>query len=185
MSRLARWLDVSLQAVTIFLLVALALVVLLGVGYRYSGNSLIWYDEVASVLLAWITFTGAALATMRNAHLSFSGLLYSLPPKGRLLLFSGVELIFLATFAVIGWAGWAILDIFGNETLISVRFVSRSFVQSILPVSAGLVILARLLTLPERYEDAKIGLDPEEREIAAEIARAQAELEASRAGESK
>ena len=32
-----------------------------------------------------------------------------------LLLFSGVELIFLATFAVIGWAGWAILDIFGNE----------------------------------------------------------------------
>ncbi|MEF2553518.1 TRAP transporter small permease subunit [Aurantimonas sp. A2-1-M11] len=185
MSRLARWLDVSLQAVTIFLLVCLALVVLLGVAYRYSGNSLIWYDEVASVLLAWITFTGAALATMRNAHLSFSGLLYSLPPTGRLLLFALVELIFLTVFAVIGWAGWAILDIFGNETLISVRFVSRSFVQAILPVSAGLIILGRLLTLAERYADAKEGLDPEDREIAAEIARAQAELDARNGGESR
>ncbi|MEC5325475.1 TRAP transporter small permease [Aurantimonas sp. A3-2-R12] len=185
MSRLARWLDIALQAVTLFLLIVLTGVVLLGVTFRYSGNSLIWYDEIASVLLAWITFSGAALATMRNAHLGFSGLLFALPRPSRTVLFVVVELIFLIVFAVIGWAGWAILDIFGNETLISVRFVPRSFVQSILPVSAGLIILARLLTLPERYRDVEEGLDPEQREIETEIARAETELNAMRAGEPK
>ena len=185
MSRFARWLDFALQAATLFLLIALTGVVLLGVGFRYSGHSLIWYDEVASVLLAWITFTGAALATMRNAHLGFSGLLFALPGTVRAALFVVVELVFVAVFVVIGWAGWAILDIFGNETLISVRFVSRSFVQSILPVSAGLIVLSRLLTLPRRYRDVREGYDPEQREIEAEIARAETEMGVSPAGEPK
>lgn len=185
MIRLARWLDVFLQTATLLLLVLLTIVVLLGVGFRYSGNSLIWYDEVASVLLAWITFSGAALATMRNAHLGFSGLLFALPQNSRRALFVLVELIFVAVFAVIGWAGWAILDIFGNETLISVRFVSRSFVQSILPVSAGLIVLARLLTLGERYRDVREGMDPERREIESEIARANTELKTTNAGETR
>ncbi len=185
MSRLARWLDIALQAATLFLLIALTGVVLLGVGFRYSGHSLIWYDEIASVMLAWITFTGAALATMRNAHLGFSGLLFALPENSRTILFIVVEVIFIAVFVVIGWAGWAILDIFGNETLISVRFVSRSFVQAILPVSAALIVLARLLTLSERYRDVREGYDPERREIEAEIARAETEMGVARAGEPK
>ena len=133
----------------------LAGVVLLGVAFRYSGHSLIWYDEIASVLLAWITFAGAALATLRNAHLGFSGLLFGIARPGRICLFVTVEVVFLAVFVVIGWAGWAILDIFGGETLISVRFLSRSVVQSILPVSAGVIVLARILTLPERYRDVR------------------------------
>ena len=176
MAILARWLDVFFQLVTLALLVALLGVVLLGVGFRYSGHSLIWYDEVASMLLAWITFAGAGLATLRNAHLGFSGLLFGLPRSGRIALFIVVELIFLATFAVIGWAGWSILDIFAGETLISVRFITRSFVQSILPISAGLVILARFLTVFERYRDVRDGVDPEMQEIKGEIARAESEL---------
>ena len=30
--------------------------------YRKAGASLTWYDEIASILLAWVTYYGAALA---------------------------------------------------------------------------------------------------------------------------
>ncbi|WP_027133652.1 TRAP transporter small permease [Geminicoccus roseus] len=180
MARLARWLDIFFQVVTLALLVSLTVVVLLGVGFRYSGRSLIWYDEVASMLLAWITFAGAGLATLRNAHLGFSGLLFGLPRPARTALFVLVELLFVLTFLVIGWAGWAILEIFAGETLISVRFVTRSFVQSILPIGAGLIVLSRLLTLPQRWRDVQEGQDPETQEIREEIARAEQELQGIR-----
>lgn len=176
MQRLSRVFDLFLQIVTLTLLIVLTCVVLLGVAFRYSGNSLIWYDEAASMLLAWITFLGAALAMNRNAHLGFNGLMFGLPPRGRLALFWSVETIVIATFLVIGWAGWAILEVFGNATLTSLRFLPRSVVQSVLPISAVLVIIARLLTLPQRLRDVRSGIDPDMAEINEEIARAEAEL---------
>ena len=181
MARTALWLDRALQAFTLVLIVTLAVVVLMGVAFRYSGNSLIWYDEVAAVLLAWITFAGAALAVLRNAHLGFNGLLFGLPPLGRMILFWLGEAIFLATFAIVAWAGWAILEIFGTETMTTLRFVPRSLVQGIVPVAAGLIVLGRLLTLPRRLADVRSGRDPEAQEIEHEIARAEAELARGRA----
>ena len=47
---------------------ALAVVVVLGVGFRKFGAALVWYDEVASVLLAWLTYYGAALAATPAAR---------------------------------------------------------------------------------------------------------------------
>lgn len=176
LARLVRLFDIALQAATIGLIVALACVVLAGIAFRYTGNSLIWYDEVAITLLAWITFTGAAFAVFRNAHLGFNGLLYGLPPRGRLILFGIVEAIFFAVFAVVLWSGWAILDIFGGETMTTLRFVPRAFIQSIVPIGAGLMILGRLLTLPERLANVRAGRDPDTLEIEHEIARAQAEI---------
>lgn len=175
-----RTLGLGLQAATLAMIVALACIVLMGVGFRYSGSSLIWYDEVSSVLLAWITFTGASLAVLHNAHLGFNGLLFGLPLPLRTALFWVVEAIFIATFGIIVWGGWAILGFFGSETMTTLRFVPRTFVQGILPVAAALMVLARLLTLPERSASVRAGADPEGEEIAHEIARAEAEL--SRAG---
>ena len=172
---LVRLLDILLQVATIGLIVVLACIVLVAVAFRYTGNSLIWYDEVAVVLLAWITFTGAALAVLRNAHLGFNGLLYGAPPTARLVLFTINEVVFLATFAVTAWGGWAILQIFDGETMTTLRFVPRAAVQSIIPVSAVLMILGRLLTLPERLASIRAGRDPDAEEIAHEIARAEAD----------
>ena len=49
-------------------MVGMAAEVTLGVVFRALGHSLAWYDEVASVLLAWLTFYGAALASVRRAR---------------------------------------------------------------------------------------------------------------------
>ncbi len=170
--------DIVLQVVTIGLIVILAMIVLLGVAFRYTGNSLIWYDEVAVVLLAWITYSGAALAVLRNAHLGFSGLLYGLPAAGRLFLFALNEVMFIAIFAVVLWGSWVILGIFGSETMTTLRWVPRWFIQGIVPIASAVMIVGRLLTIPERLTNVRAGRDPDIEEIEHEIARAEAEISA-------
>lgn len=166
----------TLATVTLTLLVALAAVVLYSVAARTAGSSPIWYDEVASVMLAWLTFLGAALATLRHAHLNFDTLLVSRGLALRRLLFGFGELVFLGVFALIGWAGWHILEIFGDEALTSLRSVPLALVHSVVPIGAGLMILSRLLVAGENWQRVKAGRDLDSDEITAEIARAQTEL---------
>ena len=56
----------ALELLVMLLMVALAVEVTLGVVFRSIGSSLAWYDEVASVLLAWLTFYGSALASVKE-----------------------------------------------------------------------------------------------------------------------
>lgn len=63
-----------LETVVLMLMVLLAAVVVSGVLFRKFGAPLVWYDEVASVLLAWLTYYGAGLAALRGAHISFPSL---------------------------------------------------------------------------------------------------------------
>ena len=58
-----------LEWICIALMAALAVEVTAGVVFRYTGHSLVWYDEVATILLAWVTFYGAALAVLKHAHM--------------------------------------------------------------------------------------------------------------------
>ena len=49
-SRLRRTLRTVLEVVVLVLMASLAAVVVVGVGFRKAGASLVWYDEVASIL---------------------------------------------------------------------------------------------------------------------------------------
>ena len=52
-----------LKFILFLMMVALASTVLLGVSFRFAGSALVWYDEVAAVQLAWITYYGSAYAS--------------------------------------------------------------------------------------------------------------------------
>src|SRR5947208_476219 len=71
----------ALEWVVGLLMVVLAVEVTLGVVYRTFGQSLVWYDEVASVLLAWLTFYGSALGSVKRAHISCPELIELLPAR--------------------------------------------------------------------------------------------------------
>ncbi len=171
----ARVLQRALEVITISLLVVLAAVVVSAVFARYVLNaSFIWYDEVASVLLAWITFYGAAYAAGRRRHLGFEGLLVSLPVVLRTALFVTGECIVVTVFGVLAYAGWFILEIMGSETLVSLRWVPLWFTQSVVPVGCALFVAAQLLTAPDALRRLREGRTVEDEEIAEEIARAEA-----------
>ena len=170
-----------IEWIAVGLLITLAAIVVAAVFYRYVLNdSLPWYDELASVLLAWITYFGAALAALKRAHLGFTALVASLPRNARIVLFVIAEAVVYAVFIAIAWAGWKVLAVMEGMSLEALPAVSLQLVQSIVPVGCGLFVVAQLLSTPTAWRRAVEGVDAETEEIEAEIAKAQAEL--ARAG---
>ena len=164
-TRIKNVLERILEFISISLLIIMAFIVVLAVVFRFLGQSLIWYDEVASVVLAWLTYYGSALAVCHRGHLGFPGLFLSLPKTLRGGAFVVGEIVVLGFFAVIGYAGWYILGVFGDETLISLSWVRLSFTQSVIPIGAALFILAEILSIPDAWKKSMAGIDYEKEAI--------------------
>ena len=139
------------------LLVTLTVVVVVAVVYRRAGHSLVWYDEVASILLAWLTYYGAALAALKRAHIGFSGLVDSLQPRMRLPAVLFGEACVIGFFALLAWTGWQLLQVLQGIHLVSLPSVPVQLTQSVIPIGAALFIIAQLLSLPEVLRRAREG----------------------------
>lgn len=138
-----------LEAIAFVLMVALASVVTIGVIFRWAGNSLVWYDEIASILLTWITFYGAALAALRGAHIGVPSLVELMPRALRLTATVIAEASVIAFFALMVWVGFSVLDVLATDFLVSIPEVSVKYTQSVIPIGATLFVIAELLRLPE------------------------------------
>ena len=146
LGRFRRRYGAVLEVVVMALVIGLALEVTLGIVFRAIGKSLTWYDEIASVMLAWLTFYGSALASVKRAHISCPELVEQASPRVRRALAVVAQLLVIAFFALLGWIGASILPIIASETLVSVP-VSMAVVQSVIPVSCGLILIAEALHL--------------------------------------
>ncbi len=133
-----------LEAVMLALIASLAVIVVLGVGFRKAGAALVWYDEVASILLAWLTYYGASLAALRRAHIGFPKLVESMGPRLRRFVLTFRETMVLGFLLLVAWAGWKVMGILGGTTLVSLPWVPARVAQSVIPISAMLFIIAEL-----------------------------------------
>jgi TRAP-type C4-dicarboxylate transport system permease small subunit len=155
--RLRHALELLLAAFTVILLLALAGLVVVAVILRKLGMPLVWYDEVAVILLAWLTYYGTALACLRRAHLGFPELIEALPRSWRLAAVVLAEACVVGFFALLAWTGWRVLAVLEGTTLVSLDWVPVTLTQSVIPIAASLAILAQLLTLPEMLARAWAG----------------------------
>lgn len=143
-----------LEAVVIFLLALLAVIVLCGVGFRTAGAALSWYDEVASILLAWLTYYGSALAALKRAHIGFPGFVRSLPPAQRKAAVIVAEALVFAFFILLAWVGWVVLKVIEGDRLVSLPEMPQQVAQSVIPIGAALFIIAEALSLPAVWREA-------------------------------
>ncbi|MGF1525292.1 MAG: TRAP transporter small permease [Candidatus Competibacterales bacterium] len=164
-----------LEAAGIALLLTLTAVIVGGVAARTLGQSLAWYDELASVLLAWLTFYGAALAALKRHHMGFAGLVLALPALWRKVAFVAAELVVVGFFLVVAWTGTKVLPILAWDTMVSLP-ITMDVVQSAIPVGAALFIAAEVLSLPEAWGRITAGVDPETEVIHDAIDHARREL---------
>jgi TRAP-type C4-dicarboxylate transport system permease small subunit len=148
--RLLEWLVIALMAV-------LFVEVTLGVVYRTVGASLAWYDEVASILLAWLTFYGSALAAVKRAHIGCPEVIALLGPGARVAARMVASALVIVFFALLGWVGYEILGVLETDHLVSLPEVPVAWVQSVIPISAVLIILGELLSLPRALSQAREG----------------------------
>ena len=138
-----------LEVVVLVLMAVLAVVVIVGVGFRKAGAALVWYDEVASILLAWLTYYGASLAALKRAHIGFPKLVQSAAPQLRLYLVICREVIVIGFFVLVAWAGFRVLQVLDGIYLASLPSVSARVAQSVIPIGAVLFIIAELMSFAE------------------------------------
>jgi len=163
LGQLRRRFEWLLETLAMLMVISLTVVVLLGVIFRFSGHSLSWYDEVASVLLAWVTYYGAALAAAKRGHISVPGVLYAQPPRVRLVLLLIAEACIIAFFVLLAFYGVHVLQLLAGQTLVSVP-IPVEVTKSAIPIGAALFVIAELLNLPDMVREALEGRrrEPEE-----------------------
>lgn len=132
----------------IVLVAALAVVVVLGVGFRKAGAALVWYDEAASILLAWLTYYGAALVALKRGHIGVPMLVERLRGRIRTVVLLVGETAVIGFFLVLAWAGLQVQGALAGTTLVSMPAVPAALAQSVIPIGAVLFIVAQLLSLP-------------------------------------
>jgi TRAP-type C4-dicarboxylate transport system permease small subunit len=157
-----------LAVVCAALMAGLAVLVLAAVIFRELNAPIAWSDEVASVGLAWVTYYGSCLAALKRGHLGFPSLVTAMPAGPRLALLLLGEALVLGFLGIVAWYGYQVIIVLEGDTLVSLPWVPVTLTQSVIPIGATLFILAELLTLPERIDEALRGLPPGGHEVGEE-----------------
>jgi TRAP-type C4-dicarboxylate transport system permease small subunit len=144
-----------LEWICIALMTVLAAEVTAGVVFRYSGHSLVWYDEVATILLAWVTFYGSALAVLKHAHMGVPEIVRMLPPTPRVVVAVIAQLCTMAFFVLLAWVGYSILEVLASDRLVSLPQVPVAVANSVIPISAVLFVIGQVLVFPEVLREAR------------------------------
>lgn len=144
-----------LEVYCTILMVAMAVIVLLGVFFRYVvQRALPWYDEIAEYLLVWLTFFGAILAAHRHAHIGFETVIEYLPAGAQRIVSLIGEVVLLAIQLALFIYGWQLVEAASFDSAVSLRWLRLSWVYSAIPISGGFMFLislrriAALLALP-------------------------------------
>lgn len=169
LSLINRALSKVLEWATIGLMILLTLVVTAAVLARLMGQSFSWYDEVAAIMLAWITYYGSALAALHRRHIGFDTVLLKLPLNLRIATVVIGEAIVLVFFFLMALAGLQVLEVLAGDTLISLTWVPIQFTQSVIPIGAILFMLCQLLSLPGYLRLTAVGVSLEHAEIEEEV----------------
>ena len=136
----------ALEWTVVGLMAALATVVIAAVVFRKAGAALVWYDEVAAILLAWLTFYGSGLATLKQAHIGFPRLVRGLSGRARGAAVVVRELAVLGFLAAVAYAGWQVTIGLQGTYLVSLPGVPRALSASAVPLGALACIVAELLS---------------------------------------
>ncbi len=146
--RVLRGLMALVETWVMLLLVAMALLVTIGVFYRYVlGASLIWYDEFAAYLLVWLTFYGGVMAAYHRRHIAFETLVERLRPAARRGVAVAAEVCILLFQGILLYYGWVLVKAIRTETAVSLEWVRMGWIYSVLPISGGLMLLISLVDL--------------------------------------
>jgi len=144
----------ALEWLTVILMAILAAEVTVGVIFRTAGYSLVWYDEFAAILLAWLTFYGSALASVKRAHIGCPEVMMLLPRRVKFAFRLIAEILTIGFFLLMGWMGYQVLGVLDTDYLITMPSIPVSWVQSVVPISAVLIVAAELITLPKVLANA-------------------------------
>ena len=144
--------DRYLQYFIFLQMIILSLTVVVGVCFRWSGHSLVWYDEVAGIQLAWITYFGSAYASLKGLHIGMPTLIKVFPKDIRKILFVISKIIIFLFFLILTYYGTKVIIVLKGDTLVTLDWIPQSFVQAVIPASSVLIIISEFFSYEEAYK---------------------------------
>ena len=125
-------------------LAGMTCIVFVSVIFRYLLNSpLIWTEELASLLFAWLTFVGAYVGFRSRSHISIDTLVIFLPAPARRRLTRCVDVGVLLLLALFVWQGIKL-----TATTWSLEFpameISRGYLYASFPIGCFLMAIGIL-----------------------------------------
>ena len=149
--------DKVLEFILFMMMIALATVVILGVSFSWAGHALTWYDEVASMQLAWLTYYGSAYAALKGGHISVPSILKSFPLNIRKLLFFLSKIFVYSFFALLTFYGFKVMALVQGETLTTIDWFPQPLAQSVIPIASILFIVSETLNFKDSYQQMMEG----------------------------
>lgn len=141
----------------------LVVVVLLGVFTRHVMQDQVrWSEELARLLLVWVSFLGGAIAYIDDRHLGVDALVSRLDPAAARIAAVFCHLLVLAfALAVMGVGGTRIvMDRFSSGQLLPALQLSRGWFYLAIPVSGWLISLfaiGNLISLAAARKGKNVG----------------------------
>ncbi|AUG55940.1 TRAP transporter small permease [Thalassospira marina] len=118
--------------------IAIVLLVFVASILRTFGHPLMWSVDMAQLLFIWLCFFGAIRAMRQRGHLGVDLFVRLAPHRYRLVIETGVSLVFVAMLAVLAVEGYD-LTILNKQRQFGDSGISYAFVTIAVPV--GSVIL--------------------------------------------
>jgi TRAP-type C4-dicarboxylate transport system permease small subunit len=138
----------AVETFTALLAVAMFLVVIVGVFFRYVlDSSLSWYDEFAEFILVWLTMYGSVVALARGTHIGFEAIVERFPAKLRRATEIFSTLCILAFSGVLLVSGWILIRAMTTETCCSIPAIKMGWIYSVMPITGGLMLIVCLVQL--------------------------------------
>lgn len=143
MQRISLILHKILAVLAIAVFVLLIFDVVLGVASRYLfGGQIRWTEELATFLLVWLVFCGAAIAYHDKAHLGIDLLVNNLHPSARrVATVLGHIIVFAFVALVMVWGGMSLtLERMDSGQVMSTLGIKKAWLYLSVPLN-GLFIL--------------------------------------------
>lgn len=131
-----------LQGIAVLSLLLLLLVVLWGVISRYAlGSQSPWTEELARMLLVWVTMLGGALGFGQHAHLAIDLVVIKLHESARWVadILSHFACGFFAAYVMLWGGGKLTMERFEAEQILPALQISRGWVYLSVPVAGGII----------------------------------------------
>lgn len=140
--------DSGIDSLLGYVIIAMVLIVGLQVFFRYvMKNPLPWPEEIARIMIVWLSFVGGYMALRDKKHVGFNILVDKLSDKAR--GYTGIVSDFLVAvfLAVVVIEGFKFAVKFASVPMSYTRIPTGKLVYSVFPVSGILMFLQSVLTL--------------------------------------
>jgi TRAP-type C4-dicarboxylate transport system permease small subunit len=128
------------EAALFVTLVAMVIVTVAQVVFRFFFEALTWSEELACFLLVLASLLGAAVAFKRGSHISVTFLLDKLPPTGKKAMRTFITLLGMGFFVIVAYYGAVLMGTEAGQRSPALQ-LSMKWVYLMYPLMGGITIL--------------------------------------------